>query len=276
MPVISTNTAANTALRYLNANSEAQSTSLAKLSSGSRIQTASDDAAGLAIGTGLSADVAVLEQASVNAQHGEAVLQTADGALANISDILERMKSLAAQALSGAVGTTERAYIDAEYQQLLEEIDDITTSTTFNGTTLLDGTSDFATGTGVDFMVGTSSTDVITVELADVDTTALGISGGDVTDATNATTAMNALDAAIATVSSARANVGATLSRFEYRGDVIATSLENLEAAESTLMDADLAAEQTNFTNAQTLTNAAIAALSQANEMPQKLLDLMR
>ena len=276
MPVISTNTAANTALRYLNANSEAQSTSLAKLSSGSRIQTASDDAAGLAIGTGLSADVAVLEQASVNAQHGEAVLQTADGALANISDILERMKSLAAQALSGAVGATERAYIDAEYQQLLEEIDDITTSTTFNGTTLLDGTSDFTTGTGVDFMVGTSSTDVITVELADVDTTALGISGGDVTDATNATTAMNALDAAIATVSSARANVGATLSRFEYRGDVIATSLENLEAAESTLMDADLAAEQTNFTNAQTLTNAAIAALSQANEMPQKLLDLMR
>lgn len=276
MPVISTNTAANTALRYLNANSEAQSTSLAKLSSGSRIQTASDDASGLAIGTGLSADVAVLEQASVNAQHGEAVLQTADGALANISDILERMKSLAAQSLSGAVSDTERAYIDAEYQQLLSEIDDITTSTTFNGTKLLDGTSDFVTGTGVDFMVGTSSTDVITVELADVDTTALGISGGDVTDATNATTAMNALDTAIATVSSARANVGATLSRFEYRGDVIATSLENLEAAESTLMDADLAAEQTNFTNAQTLTNAAIAALSQANEMPQKLLDLMR
>ncbi len=274
MPVISTNTAANTALRYLNTNSAAQSESLAKLSSGSRIQSASDDASGLAIGTTMGADIAVLQQSSINTQHGQAVLQTADGALSNISSILERMKSLTAQSQSGTVSDTERGYIDAEYQQLTQEIDDIASTTKFNGVALLDGTSDYATG--VSFLVGTSSTDTITVTLDGADATALGIASTDVSTADNAATAMDALDTAIGQISEQRANVGATLSRFSYRGDVISTSLENLESAKSTLMDVDVAAEQTNFTNAQTLTSAAIAALGQANSMTQSLLKLLQ
>ena len=273
MSVISTNTAANTALRYLNKNSDEQSSSLAKLSSGSRIQVASDDASGLAVGTSLAADVAVLEQASINAQHGESVLQTADGGLSRISDVLQRMKSLTAQSLSGAISDTERGYVDAEYQQLIAEVNAITAQTTFNGEKLLDGVGAYSTG--VDFMVGTDAADKITVTLNGVDAATLGVAATDVTTQVNATAAMGAVDTAIGTVSAERANVGATLSRFGYRGDVIDTSLENLKAAESTLMDADIAAEQINFTNAQTLTDAAISALARANAMPQKLLQLL-
>lgn len=274
MPVISTNTAANTALRYLNANSAAQSDSVAKLSSGQRIQSARDDAAGLATSTNIAADVVVLEQASINAQQGTAVLQTADGALSQISDILQRMKSLTAQSQTGSVDDDGRANIDAEYQQLLEEIGDIATSTNFNGSTLLDGAGDYASG--VSFLLGTSSTDVLTVTIDGVTASDLGIDGTDVTSATNAATAMDAIDTAINTISTSRANVGASLSRFDYRASVIDTSLENLEAAKSAISDVDLASEQTNYTTLSTLTQAAIAALSQANSMSQSLLKLLQ
>lgn len=274
MPVISTNTAANTALRYLNINSAAESDSLAKLSSGSRITSAKDDASGLAIATTMNADISVLQQASTNAQNGQSVLNTADGALSNISDILTRMESLTAQSQSGTVSATDRGYIDAEYQQLSTEIDNIATTTKFNGVALLDGTSAYSTG--VNFMVGTASTDTITVKLSGADTTTLGVNSTDVTTATNAASAMSLISTAIDTISKDRANVGATLSRFSYRGDVINTSLTNLEAAQSSIKDVDIAAEQSKFTSEQTLTSAAIAALGQANSMTQSLLKLMQ
>ena len=274
MPVISTNTAANTALRYLNNNSAAQSESLAKLSSGSRIVSAKDDASGLAIATSMNADITVLNQAATNVTSGTSVLNTADGALSNIADILQRMNSLTAQAQSGSSSTDDLSYIDAEYQQLLEEIDDIATTTAFNGVGLLDGTSAYSTG--VDFLVGTASTDTITVTMGGADTTTLALNGTSITDAASAATNMDLIDTAITTVSAMRADVGATLSRFEYRGDVISTSLENLESAASAITDVDIAAEQTNFTNAQTLTSAAIAALGQANSMSQSLLKLLQ
>lgn len=274
MPVISTNTAANTALRYLNNNSAAQSESLAKLSSGSRIVSAKDDASGLAIATSMNADITVLNQAATNVTSGTSVLNTADGALSNIADILQRMNSLTAQAQSGSSSTDDLSYIDAEYQQLLEEIDDIASTTAFNGVALLDGTSAYSTG--VNFLVGTASTDTITVTMGGADTTTLALSGTAITDATSAATNMDLIDTAITTISAMRADVGATLSRFEYRGDVISTSLENLESAASAITDVDIAAEQTNFTNSQTLTSAAIAALGQANSMSQSLLKLLQ
>ncbi len=274
MPVISTNIAANTALRYLNANSAAQTESLSKISSGQRIQSASDDASGLAIGTTMAADVAVLNQASTNITQGQSVLNTADGALSQISDVLERMKALTAQAQSGSLEDADRTYIDAEYQQLLEEIDSIVTTTNFNGKTLLDGTSDYATG--ADFLVGATSTETITVTLDSANLTDLGIDGTDVSTTATAATAMTALETAISSVSEMRANVGAAMSRFEYRGNVVASSLESLEAAESSIMDVDLAAEQTNYTNASTMTQAAVSALGQANSIQQQLLKLLQ
>lgn len=274
MPVISTNTAANTALRYLNNNSAAQSESLAKLSSGSRIVSAKDDASGLAIATSMNADITVLNQAATNVTSGTSVLNTADGALSNIADILQRMNSLTAQAQSGSSSTDDLSYIDAEYQQLSGEIDDISSTTTFNGVSLLDGTSAYSSG--VDFLVGTSSADTITVQLDGATTSDLGISGTSITDAASAASNMDLIQTAISSVSKMRANVGATLSRFDFRGDVISTSLENLQSAKSSISDVDIATEQTNFTNYQTLTSAAISALSQANSMSQSLLKLMQ
>ena len=174
MPVISTNLAANSAVRYLNINSTDQTASLSKLASGSRITQASDDAAGLAISTKISSDVTALTQAATNASHGVSVLQTADGGASNISDILQRMKSLASQAASGTVTDTERAYIDAEFSQLNEEIDGIATSTRYNGQSLLDGTSQFS-NTGISVVVGSDASDTINVSLATLTTEGLSL-----------------------------------------------------------------------------------------------------
>ncbi len=276
MPVISTNTAANAALRYLNLNSQQQSDSVAKLASGSRINKASDDAAGLAIGTRLRSDVTTLEQAATNASHGQSILQTADGGMSRIADILQRMKSLATQSATGSVTDSERAYIQAEFAELIEEVDGIATGTRFNGASLLDGTSDFNTVTGVDFMVGSSATDTINVTIADVSAATLGVSTLDVSTLTGAQAALTALDTAINTVSSARATVGAEMSRFDFRAEVIDTNMENLTAAESALMDVDVAAEKTALSSYDVKTQASIAALAQANAMPQELLALLQ
>ncbi|SIT21069.1 flagellin [Insolitispirillum peregrinum] len=276
MPVISTNTAANSALRFLNANSSEQSSSLSKIASGSRINKASDDAAGLAISTGLSSDVTTLNQAATNASQASSILQIADGGMSNIADILERMKALATQSNSGSVTDDQRTYLQAEFSELQEEIDGIAKGTRYNGESLLDGTGSMASG--VDFMVGTSTTDVISVTIDNVDTTELGVDASTINVGTqsDAQAALTAIDAAIDTVSSSRAEIGASMSRFEFRADTIATSIENTEAANSAITDTDVATEQTKLSSAEVKTQAAIAALSSANEMPQNLLDLLR
>lgn len=275
MPVISTNIAANSALRYLNQNSADQSESLTKLASGLRITKASDDAAGLAVGTQLQADSAVLAQASTNASQATSILQIADGGLARISDILERMKTLAAQSNSGSVDDNQRANdIDVEFQELIAEIDDITSSTRYNGQSLLDGSSQYATG--VEFMVGTDLADTITVTLASGTTADLGIDASDVTTQATAQASLTSLDAAIETISSQRASVGAVMSRFDFRSEQVATMEENTSAATSAVMDVDVAAEKTALSAADVKTQAAIAALAQANQMPNQLLSLLQ
>lgn len=283
MPVIATNTAANTALIYLNRNSSDQAKSLSKLSSGSRIVSASDDAAGLAVSSRLSADITTLQQASRNTLQARAVLQTADGALARVGDILQRMKSLAAQSLSGSVDDNARGFIDQEYQQLKAEVDAIGAQTEFNGQPLINGTYSPVVGT---FLVGVNSTDTIPVNLTAIDinsTTNLGNDGGFTLflDVTNLLTTIDAdqafvsVDIAIDQVSSFRAEVGSYISRFEYRGEYIESAIENLSAARSSILDVDIAAEQTNLTAKQVLTEAAIASLAQANATKQSLLQLL-
>ena len=276
MPVIGTNTAANTALQYLNKNSTAESSALAKISSGSRITSAADDAASLAISTNMKSDIAVLQQVTTNVANGQAVLNTADGALSNISDVLTRMKSLATEAQSGSSDATSLADIDAEYQKLLTEIGNISTQTTFNSVSLLDGSGAYNSGTGVSFQTGTSSTDTLKVLLSTINASSMSISGTALTTATLAATAMSDLTTAIAKVSTERAGVGADLSQLNYTGDTVATSTTNLEAANSALTDVDLSAEQTAFTNAQTLTSAAVTALTEANQMQQELLKVLQ
>ncbi len=274
MPVISTNTAANTAVRFLNENAASQSSSLAKIASGSRINKASDDAAGLAIAAKISADITSLQQASTNSTQAVAVLQTADGGASNISDILTRMKSLASQSSSGTVTDTERTYLNDEFAQLLEEIDGIASGTRYNGTSLLDGSSDFATGVNV--LVGTDASDTITITLDDLSTTSLAVDTLDISTQSGADTALTSIDTAISSVSSARASIGAQQSRFEFRANAIASTEENLTSARSSITDVDVAAEQAKLSSSEVKTQAAVAAASQANQLPQYLLSLLK
>lgn len=274
MPVIATNTAANTAVRYLNQNAASESSSLAKIASGSRINKASDDAAGLAIATKISADIASLQQAATNSTQAVSVLQTADGGASGISDILTRMKSLASQASSGTVTDTERTYLNDEFSQLLSEVDGIATGTRYNGVSLLDGTSNFTSG--VDVLVGTDSSDTIQIQLDDLSAATLGINSLDISDQTGATTALDTLDTALDTVSSSRAKIGAMESRFEFRSSSLSISQENLDSAKSSISDVDVASEQAKLSAAEVKTQAAVAAAAQANQLPQYLLSLLK
>ena len=276
MPVVATNTSANTALNYLNRNSFDQSKSLAKLSSGSRIVSAADDAAGLAVASRIQADLSVMEQGSRNVLQARSVLQTADGALSNIGDILQRMKSLTAQSLSGSVTATERGFIQAEYAQLITEIGATVTSTTFNGAALIDNTYNES------FLVGPdAAADLLAADLSSVNATTgaagLNVAGTTVNTSTAGTqAAAAAVDAAIDDISTYRSTVGSLISRFEFRGDYLSNAIDNLSAARSSIIDVDIAAEQSNLVSKQVLTETSIAALAQANQMKQSLLSLVR
>ncbi|MCZ4280514.1 flagellin [Kiloniella laminariae] len=267
MPVVATNTAANSAIRFLNNNSAAAANSVSKLSSGSRIVRASDDAAGLAISTKLTSDSTVLKQAATNASQAASVLQVGDGALARIADVLQRLKALAAQSSSGVISDTERGYINAEYQALNTEVGDIITSTTFNNQQIVNTFSQ-------SFLVGVSTSHTIAINLNTL--TAVAGPGGTVSTTAGATAAIGAVDGAIQNLSTQRATLGAYISRFETRGQAIATSIENIDAANSAIKDVDLAAEQSKLVSNNVLVQAAVSALSQANQIPQQLLRVLQ
>jgi flagellin len=273
MPVISTNTAANSAVTYLNINSAQESSALSKLSSGLRITQASDDAAGLAISTRISSDISTLQQAATNASQATSILQTADGGASNISDILTRMKSLASESASGTVTDSSRAYINDEFSQLSQEIDSIATGTAYSSQSLLNGTSAFASGVSV--LVGANSSDTVTVTIASLTTTALGIGSLNVTTQSGATSALDTLDTALNTVSAARANIGAEESRFNFSANSISTQTQNLQSANSAITDVDVAAEEATLSSAEVKTQAAVSAETAANQMPQYLLKLL-
>jgi len=273
MPAISTNTAANAAVRYLNINSAQESSALAKLSSGSRITSASDDAAGLAISTRISSDITTLQQAATNASQATSILQTADGGASNISDILARMKSLASESASGTVTDSSRTYINSEFSQLTSEIDSIASGTRYSGSSLLDGSGSF--GSGVSVLVGSDSTDTITIKLTDLTSSALGLTSLSVNTLAGADTALSTLDTAIDAVSAARADIGAQESRFNFSADSISTQTQNLQSANSAIKDVDIAAEQATLSSAEVKTQAAVSAETAANQMPQYLLKLL-
>lgn len=268
MASIATNVAANSSLFYLNRNSDNQANSLAKISSGSRIVKASDDAAGAAIAQALQSDITSLETAAQTVQQLDLMLQVADGGLQRVAEILQRMKALATQFNSGTLSATEQGFIDAEMAQLNTEIGVVADLTTFNGQFLI-GDTGAGTNVNASAVVGAASTDVITINLTTIDVTTVG-------DAAVGATTVADIDADIATVGGYRATVGALQSAVGFQGDVVATQIENLSAAKSAISDVDIAAEQTKFTNYQVLTEAAIAGLSQANQMTQSLLSLLR
>jgi flagellin len=277
MPVISTNTAANAALNYLNINSANETESISQLASGSRIVQAKDDAAGLAIGTQLQANVTVFQEDEVNVSQGTSILQSTDGALAQISNVLQRMLALATESASGQVTNTQRVQdINTEYQQLRTEITSVVSSTTYAGNSLLTGS--FLSN--VKFLIGTQSTNFISVSLKTVGVTGasglFGTSGSTVSTATLALHAISGVNSAINTITKDRALVGAYESQFNFSGQDIATNVQNISAAQSVIMDADVAQVKSSLSAQDVKTQAAIAALTQASQLPQELLHLLQ
>jgi flagellin len=274
MPVISTNNAANAALNYLNNNSSMETEKLSQLASGSRIVQASDDAAGLAIGTQLQANSTVYAQDQTNVAQGTAILQSTDGALAQISNVLQRMMALATEAASGQVTDTQRSQdINTEYGQLKTEIGSIVSSTTYAGQTLLSGS--FLSN--VKFLVGTQSSNFLTVSVGNIKTSKLlGSGSAGVATASTALRSINAISSAIQTVTQDRAKIGAYESQFNFSSQDIATNVQNIQAATSTILDADVAQTKTQLSSIDVKTQASVAALTQASQLPQELLRLIQ
>jgi flagellin len=263
----------NAAQRHLRQSESGLALAVAKLAAGRRVLSARDDAAALAIGSRLAAQVSGLTQAQANAGQASSMLQVADGGMAGINDMLTRMKSLAVQAGSGQLSATDRTAINTEFQALASEVDRVTADTDFAGTKLLDGsagTLSFKVGTGTN-----PASDEIAVSFADTSTTALAISGLDVSSQAGADTASAAISNAIDSVQTLRARVGASQNRLEFASQNIATAIENTEAARSSLIDLDVAAEIGNLTRQKTLTQMGFAMLAQGNQSSKTLLKLL-
>ena len=266
--IINTNILSLNAQRNLTNSQGALQTSLQRLSSGLRINSAKDDAAGLAISERFTTQIRGLNQAVRNANDGISLAQTAEGALSEVTNNLQRIRELAVQSANATNSTEDRAALDAEVQTLIEEISRVAGSATFNGVQLLN------TAATLTFQVGANNGD--TVDVATVDLATTPIIAGDVTSVANANTMMDAVDAALETVNSTRADFGAIQNRFESVVRSLQTTAENLSASRSRIMDADFAAETAALTRAQILQQAGVAMLAQANAAPQSVLSLLR
>ena len=266
---VNTNVFSLTAQRNLSSVSSRLGGNFARLSSGLRIATAADDAAGLGISERLRAQVRSLQQAGRNANDAISLVQTGEGALGEVNANLVRMRELATQAANGTVNDGDRAVLDAEFQALVDEIDRVAAQTTFNGVALLDGST-----TSLTMQVGSESGETIDVTFGDMTVSALSV-GTDITTATNASAALDLIDAAIDSVTALRGGLGASQNRFQSTIRSIANVTENLAAAESRIRDVDVAAETADLTRNSILQQAAVAVLAQANVQPQLALSLL-
>ncbi|MEG0045098.1 MAG: flagellin domain-containing protein [Comamonas sp.] len=278
--IINTNIGSLNAQRNLSASQNSLSTSMQRLSSGLRVNSAKDDAAGLAIAERMNAQVKGMNVAIRNANDGISLAQTAEGALGKLTENLQRMRELAVQSANDTNGATDRTALDNEYKQLAEENARIIAVTKFNGQTLLDGSG----GTAGDFTfqvdANTSANDSVTITTQNM-ATQMGANtqGSTATlgaSASTAHTAMDDIDAALDAVNSLRSTFGAFQNRFEAVISNLQVSAENQSAARSRIMDADYAAETANLSRAQILQQAGTAMVAQANQMPQSVLKLLQ
>ncbi len=261
--------------RQYSVNTTNAAASTEKLSSGFRINRAGDDAAGLAISEKMRAQIRGLNMASKNSQDAISLVQTAEGALNETHSILQRMRELAVQASSDTNQDTaagvDREALDAEFQQLKLEIDDIATKTAFNGKTLLNGTFSGIIQTGAD------AGQTLTISITDMQAAGLGLTAAaDLSAQGSASTTITTVNTAINTVSTARSGLGAIQNRLQHKINNLDTSSENLSAAESRIRDLDMAKEMTNYTKNNILVQAATAMLAQANSAPQGVLQLLQ
>jgi len=302
MTVINTNTAATLTANALTKNERAMSQAMERLSTGVRINSASDDAAGLAISSRMTSQVNGLNMAVRNANDAISMVQTADGALIEVTNMLQRMRELAVQAASGTMGTTDVSALNTEFTALRDQIQEIAKNTEFNGSKILDG-SIGASGTSVDFQVGANASQTISVVFGDLNTdfnasdstteavlaTGLlvglgtaGIGSGtggtkDLIDqAVNTADVISTIDAALTNVNEKRSDYGAAINRLEYTADNLANVSQNTSASRSRILDADYASETTELARTQIIQQAGTAMLSQANQQAQSVLALLK
>jgi len=266
--VINTNIASLNAQRNLNMSQSSLNTAIQRLSSGLRVNSAKDDAAGLSIATRMDSQFRGMNVAIRNANDGISLAQTAEGGLATITDSLQRMRELAVQAANGTNTAADRINLDTEYQALSAEVTRIAATTQFNGKFVLNADAGVQT-----FQVGANVGETLAITTTAVTTVAGDLLGA---DATNANIALAAIDAKLVTINTDRATYGAAQNRFGYAISNLQIGAENQAASKSRILDADFAAETANLTRGQILQQAGTAMLAQANSLPNNVLSLLR
>jgi len=269
---VRTNIAAMMSAGQLGRTNNALSSSLAKISSGFRINSAADDAAGLGVGTNLETQVVSTRQAMRNINDGISIIQTAEGAANEVTDILQRMRELAVQSSSGTLANSERSFIVDEFDQLRNEVGRIAAVTEFNGLQLSDGSD-----TTIDVQVGIndSTDDRIEITLGDLTTATLGIDTLDLSTSATAQSALATLDTALGSVNSFRSDFGAVQNRLESALNNSQVYTEALSSAQSSIMDTDFATETSNLTKLQIMQQAGVASLAQAKNINQSVISLL-
>lgn len=270
---INTNLSSVNTQRNLSASQASLNSSIQRLSSGLRVNSAKDDAAGLAVATKMDSAIRGQTVAMRNANDGISLAQTAEGALNNVTSNLQRMRELAVQSTNGTNSAEQRTALDTEYQELASEITRIVSDTTFNGVNLLDGSGSDGAGAAFAIQVGADSGQTIDIAATDLSALAFGDIG---TDAATSDAEIAVLDAALDTVNVEVTKYGATQSRFEAVVSNLQVSIESQTAARSRIMDTDFAAETANLARSQILQQAGTAMLAQANQLPNNVLSLLR
>jgi len=272
--VINTNTKSLIAQQALNVNNRGLSKAMEQLSTGKRINTAADDSAGLAISNKMTSQIRGLTQGVRNANDAISMIQTAEGATNEVTNMLQRMRELAVQAANGSYSDTDRTSLQSEFSELQAEITRIANNTEWNGTKITDGTM-----TAVTYQVGANSSQTITVTFKDID----GMSGmttavvsATISTVAVANSAISAVDTALATIDSFRSDMGAKINRLTYAADNLTNVITNTGASRSRILDADYAKTATDLARTQIIQQAATAMLAQANQEPQSVLSLLK
>ena len=272
MPSINTNVAALFAQNSLKVNERAQSSAMKQLSTGSRVNSASDDAAGLAIGQTMTAQIKGLNQAVRNLNDGINMMQTAEGAMTEVSNMLQRMRELAVQSSNGTYSTTQRGYLQTEFAALSAQITKVGNETLWNGTQVLATAS-----TNFVFQAGAMNSQTVTATLTTAMTaTGLAVDVLSVGTSTTAITGIATLDTALGLVNAQRASFGATINQMTYGADNLTSIAANTTASRSSIMDTDYATASTQLSKTQIIQQAATAMLAQANQQPQSVLALLK
>ncbi len=287
MTVINSNTAATVTVNALNKNERAMNQTMERLATGKQINSAKDDAAGLAISSRMTSQMQGLEQAADNALNAISMIQTADGATQAITDMLQRMRELAVQAATGTLTTSDKNAANVEFAALLAEVGRVGSQTQWNGENILDDSQGATTTASpvnkvIQFQVGANANQVLEVEFGNwatnITTGVFGVdlSALDVLTTANANTALGTISTALDGVSTQRANYGAAMNRLEYTIDNVTNVAQNAEASRSRLEDADYADETTELARTQIIQQAGTAMLAQANQKSQSVLSLLK